>query len=308
MDSILESSKNYKIQYRKLKIKNRKVRERELTNTVLGALIDKRLFEYNKNDYLNNNKELAIDFLTIIECIKLRVEKLLNVNLYNIRNEITPDEDATLSSPPKIPKTQQLLMTNLSDKVYTEVKKTMEEENVVEKGVLETKFKFRKKLPKVVVLSIKNTTDDSPEEEEVFDVTKTATINPKRINFAAVVEEMKQKTTEELVGAKIEGDYNTYVDIMKEKLCDKNNNKGNIIIDSYDGAEHSKNHEKDRNIISFSSKMICSKTFVEGSGDAGSSNNILTWCNLSAKETFENMNAIVKDINMEKKDKRRAKF
>ena len=80
----------------------------------------------------------------------------------------------------------------------------------------------------------------------------------------------------EIYGAKIEGGYSDYLDLMVNKhLSNSRKLGGNIIVlDSYDGAEH---HGRNKtSIVSFNSHIF-SETTVRSGASPAESFNILTW-------------------------------
>ena len=57
-----------------------------------------------------------------------------------------------------------------------------------------------------------------------------------------------------------------------------------IVINSYDGAEHSKNHKSESSLISFSSQMFNEEIIRELGYSTASPNNIFTWAQLRGPE------------------------
>ena len=62
-----------------------------------------------------------------------------------------------------------------------------------------------------------------------------------------------------------------------------------IVIDSFDGAEHSKSNKNRTSLISFSSQMFTPSMINSGAITAGSSLNILTWQQMRATESYNTM-------------------
>eukprot|EP00978_Attheya_sp_CCMP212_P023510 scaffold72266_cov55-Attheya_sp.AAC.1 len=65
---------------------------------------------------------------------------------------------------------------------------------------------------------------------------------------------------------KIEGTYSDYVEHMKDKFKRKGFNMTGpiIVLDSYDGAEHSTTPGKRQNVVSYSSHFFCAETVAAG--------------------------------------------
>ena len=102
-----------------------------------------------------------------------------------------------------------------------------------------------------------------------------------------------------LKGGKVDGGYVGYVDRMA--LTHREYNRGIedgadvIVIDSFDGAEHSKSNKKRTSLISFSSQLFTPQMINSGKVTCGSSLNILTWQQLNGTESYINMMPAVKE-------------
>ena len=103
--------------------------------------------------------------------------------------------------------------------------------------------------------------------------------------------------------AKIEGEYDKYVDILKtqhKKLgFDPFCHKRGILIDSYDGARHENTAKNETNIVSFSSKLVSQESLRNGYG-GGSSLDILTWQQFRGDETARNVFPAIERILLTK--------
>ena len=78
-----------------------------------------------------------------------------------------------------------------------------------------------------------------------------------------------------------------------------------IVIDSYDGAEHSRNDEGRTNVLSYSSQVFNNQTLAMGTSTS-SSFNILTWMQMVGEEKPANIFPVVKDHYDEKHRMRSA--
>eukprot|EP00957_Ditylum_brightwellii_P128996 9840558-Ditylum_brightwellii.AAC.1 len=74
-----------------------------------------------------------------------------------------------------------------------------------------------------------------------------------------------------------------------------------IVLDSYDGAEHSTTSGKRKNVISFSSQLFCKETIASGATTAGSFN-ILTWQQVMGEEKVSVLFPVLTPIFEEKTD------
>ena len=108
-----------------------------------------------------------------------------------------------------------------------------------------------------------------------------------------------------LVG-KLEGGYKAGMKIMlrktkrKRKFDDFIGDKEElIIINSYNGAEHSKNHKSKTSLISFSSQLFNEKIIQELGYSTASPNNILTWMQLRGPEKPQNVLPVATEVYKE---------
>ena len=96
-----------------------------------------------------------------------------------------------------------------------------------------------------------------------------------------------------IVGAKIEGDYESYISIVMQKhhICGRTRKEGEkyIVIDSIDGAEHQKSLKTVTGLISFLSIAFTPSWINTKVIKAGSSLNILTWQQMMCDESTETM-------------------
>ena len=112
---------------------------------------------------------------------------------------------------------------------------------------------------------------------------------------------------EKINGAKIKGTYQNYLQLMMKKHEEKLTTVSGdfIVIDSYDGAEHSRNDEGRTNVLSYSSQVFNNQTLAMGTSTS-SSFNILTWMQMVGEEKPANIFPVVKDHYDEKHRMRSA--
>ena len=104
--------------------------------------------------------------------------------------------------------------------------------------------------------------------------------------------------------SKIEGAYNTYIDVMAtkyQKECGKELKVSIIILDSFNGVEHQKIQERNRSIVSFISAMLTEAGLKFGISSS-SSHSILTWQQMCAVENAANLFLCLQSINERKKE------
>ena len=104
---------------------------------------------------------------------------------------------------------------------------------------------------------------------------------------------------DEITGGRIIGRYEHYLELLVQKHVnfDRKICAGDdlIVIDSFDGAEHSKSNKNRTSLISFSSQMFTPSLINSGTITAGSSLNILTWQQMRATESYSTMMPAVND-------------
>jgi hypothetical protein len=129
----------------------------------------------------------------------------------------------------------------------------------------------------------------------------TARINPPSETGAS--EEIE---TQPFMGAKLVGSFLDYVNRMREKHtkardCPITEDTKIVVLDSYDGAEHSTTSGKRVNVISFNSQLFCRETIQSGATTAGSFN-ILTWQQVRGEEKCSVIFPVLDNIFKEKTD------
>lgn len=92
---------------------------------------------------------------------------------------------------------------------------------------------------------------------------------------------------DKVIGAKLEGTMEDYLNIMKERHIAKNRNVDGdemILISSFDGAKIKHSKKQKCSIISFLSSMFTASMLNTKKVTAGQTSNILTWQQVLAKE------------------------
>ena len=141
--------------------------------------------------------------------------------------------------------------------------------------------------------------------DEVIDLTMQVaeeTIEVKDLDVGGALKRIK-KDTIGIEGAKIEGKYIDYLNLMiKKHQSNERQVKGEVIvIDSYDGAEHYTSNATKASITSYNSQIFAkSMQHDEEEISTAESFNILTWQQILADEKLENIIPVVESIYEEK--------
>ena len=121
----------------------------------------------------------------------------------------------------------------------------------------------------------------------------------KNLSIEDCLTELKvSRSTDSFEGAKIAGTYNDYMKLMVKTHKEKGRtlDRGKImVLDSYDGAEHSRTEKTNTNVVSFSSKIVSSGTIKSGL-TTGKSMDILTWQQIKCDEKLSTMLPALTDV------------
>ena len=324
VDDVLHK-RYYRVPFGRLTMRQRRLRMRELSTNIISSCIDRLAYKNNPDKYLHKNNELAVDILSLIDGIKECIEKKLKVSLKDIEEEamvpIDDDNDGLINVLDENKKGHQIAISLLGEtgvSGYTRIKK------YVDAAVqLPSYYMITKGRPKVLPLAItvmKNIDMIEERENAIIesdDINDTTNYSSTTTNTTPTAiltdgtddleEALRQcsQSKDILEGAKLEGDYSKYINLLEDKHKRKGrligNNEQVIILDSIDGAEHLKSKKKITSIISFSSAMYAPSWINTRSVTAGSSHNILTWQQLNATESLYTMMPSVKEYFTNKK-------
>ena len=208
------------------------------------------------------------------------IQGVLRINLNDVSScEIPRPPEITLDNEEDHSKALQYLKTN-NQREYTHLRNLLIEHNLISKDTLPSYYHIQKLRPKVEEFVVKS--------QCIYCDDQTTTDI--------------QSKTDEAVAAKLEGSYPDYVKILKKrckrKLTDDSANRYNkkeMVLDSYDGAHHTNNVKKKRNIISFSSQVISERT-VNQIGSTAESANILTWMQELCQEKADHLFPLLKEV------------
>ena len=89
-NSLKKASLKYKYSYRQLVIRERVRRVEEVSMIVLSGCVEKTILKSDGHLYLLYNKDLAVDAITLLDCIRNRVRYELKVKMWNVCEKFTP--------------------------------------------------------------------------------------------------------------------------------------------------------------------------------------------------------------------------
>ena len=231
---------------------------------------------------INNKKDVANDIVIFIDAIKeYLVQTVLKQDLNNLTECIyhrpaDDDEDRTAAV---------ALLTTLSRDDYKTITDSISKQFKLAQGAIPSFYEMTKNRPNFKEsVAVVDATHEAPESDEEGDSKQTKSEKAESNQPILVNQPV-------LVG-KLEGGYEAGMTIMLEKTSKKRkideviagNDKELIVINSYDGAEHSKNHKSESSLISFSSQMFNEEIIRESGYSTASPSNIFTWAQLRGPE------------------------
>eukprot|EP00551_Chaetoceros_affinis_P016131 CAMPEP_0203712330 /NCGR_PEP_ID=MMETSP0091-20130426/69973_1 /ASSEMBLY_ACC=CAM_ASM_001089 /TAXON_ID=426623 /ORGANISM="Chaetoceros affinis, Strain CCMP159" /LENGTH=776 /DNA_ID=CAMNT_0050590301 /DNA_START=350 /DNA_END=2681 /DNA_ORIENTATION=- len=300
----------YKVPFGNLCMRERRRRMGELSRVVLGACIERGRFKKDSDEYMYKNKKLVVDAINLLDGMK---EYILSKTKGSIRTTKYLSAICVCASVVEEWESCRELSLVLDGMKEYILSKTKVDENELDSvAVIPSSTKDR---PKIVPLLIQpmeridstvtnENERDGGENEEFLNFEEMQSY-PDEYELELALRRLSQQ--KELIGAKIDGGYAEYMNLMMKKHMDKGrmnidgNDGGQIVIDSIDGAEHRKSKTDITSIISFSSMMFVSDMIQTKEVTAGSSLNILTWQQVRGTETLHTMMPAVKEYFEEKK-------
>ena len=307
LDQLGNLSSNYKYPYSRLKQRQRIERVDEITKRIISMCVDRSQLSNKGFEYLDGNIELSHQVLNIVNSIKERLEDHLNVDLGNTEYpdacELDSDDDNkdNMKMKDASNKLGSTILLETSGRGYDRIRRKLKEEQTV---TLPSVYMINKQLPlQVDALSYAiqtNLTQTSVKTKEREEVLLGTASDIKTEEEALVLLSDKLSNQDgnlEIVGAKLSGSLNNFVDLMVSKVMrsalkhkvDVIDGEDLILLNSFDGAEAIKTKKKITSVISFSSSIITSSTIQNKVLQAGSSSNILTWQQVIAKEDLPTM-------------------
>ena len=280
-EEVLKECSDIRKSYTNLCMRIRQNRVNSFAQKVLAQVVCEKSLKENGMAYLENNKSLADDVEIFLDAVKERIiQGVLRINLNDVScREIPRPPEINLETEEQHKKALQFLYMN-NQREYNHMRKLLIDNDFISANGLPTYYYIQKLRPKVEEFVVKS--------QCIYCDDPTASDT--------------QSTDDQVVAAKLHGSYPDHVNILskrcKRKLQDDSANKYNekeIVLDSYDGAHHTNNVKKKRNIISFSSQLLSERT-VHQIGSSAESANILTWMQELGQEKAETLFPLLKDV------------
>ena len=313
----------YKVPFGNLCMRERRRRMGELSRVVLGACIERGRFKKDSDEYMHKNKKLVVDAINLLDGMKEYILAKTKVDENELDSvaviPVENDSEGLINELDENKKEHKIAISLLCETTrrgYERMRHSMDEFVKLPSYHIVTKDR-----PKIVPLLIHpmeaidsdvhsdNGNGDGGENAGFLNYEEMQ--YPDEYQLEIALRRLSQQ--KELIGAKIDGGYAEYMNLMVNKHVDNGrrsidgNDVGRIVIDSIDGAEHRKSKSDITSIISFSSAMFVSDWIQAKEITAGSSLNILTWQQLRATETLHTMMPAVKDYFEEKKAYRESR-
>ena len=319
----------FKKRFGELSMKSKQQRIITISKIVLAACVDKEEAREKGKSYISKNEELACDVLNLIDSVKqwivetkigLRLEKYKDLPLVPVDGDLIEDVDLHKKRGYALAKQ---LLGHTSRSGYENVRKSIFELVDDKEGLpIPSHYSMMKDCPEMETfcvpimkaveegtenegnsLEVEMATYGGGEEEEGVLMSPDAPIveDDSMLEERLVGKDDDDKNT--VTGARIKGGYSAAVKIMEKKNKERMNrckqhppsNDSMIVIDSFDGAEHSKSHKSITNVISYSSILYSAHLINNKCVTSGSSRSILTWQQMGGKESVERVLAAVRD-------------
>ena len=307
-DNVIKLAKEYRKPFRKLRWRKRVERVDSIACSIVACCINKVDLKNEGIEYIIGNNHFANDVLNVVNFLKDRLESKLKVNLRSIQYpdacdlpDSDEDNDNTFSNE-KERDVAYAIMGESSSRGYERIRKKFNE--VVTDGTqLPSVYKLNQAMPiKCESLKIYVPSDEKKEQKKedvllgntsVSDYLKFEDEALSMFSKGNSFERRSSGSTNDnvYIGAKLQGNFVDYVELMKDKLMKKNignivNGEDLIVISSFDGAEVSRTKKNITGVISFSSSLVAPKLVQKKNILSGSSLNICTWMQLVAQEEY----------------------
>ena len=94
-EDVLEGSLKYKVSFRSLTMAQREKRVDSVAKLLVAACVDRKVMKSaDESTYFNGNENLAIDCVTLLDSLKLRIQYELNLNLNEYKDSYSPLNNA----------------------------------------------------------------------------------------------------------------------------------------------------------------------------------------------------------------------
>ena len=275
-----------------------------ISKDILSACINRNEFREQGEEYYVRNIDLAVSILNLIDGVKEALERKLKVNLdsQELKEKITlpvdDDNDGVINELTNESHNFDLAMTLLGETSrngYERIRKVLS-------VPLPSSFIINKTRPAVEKIAFGTQT----EVDNSAPILNQHLLNPdSSLGDEQALMLYSTKNKNRIEGARLVGDYKDYISIIEKKHISKglsiNQEQSTLVVDSIDGAEHSRSKKEITSVISFSTMLTTPDWINSKKMTAGSSHNILTWQNLRGKEDYETMMLAVKDYFQSKR-------
>ena len=303
----------YRIPFAKMKMRGRRERMAEIAKVVISACIDRKEFRKDPDEYIVNNVDVGIQVLNLLDGVKDYIQSKMQLNFNAISNIALPpvEEDnegmiGTLDEKKDNHHLAKILLGETTRDSYERIRKTLKPI-----ATIPTYYKLIKSRPSVLPMTVQplDPLDSSDGTPDFLDMEAMNRI-PDEYELELVMRQLAEAKEKELNGARLDGGYNKYMELLKNhhEVNDRNvdvdvgdGDRSVIVLDSIDGAEHKKSKSTITSVISFSSSMLCGEWINAHRVTGGASSHILTWQQLRAKESIHTMMPAVKSYFEEKK-------
>ena len=309
--------KNYfKVPFGKLTMRQRRIRMNEVSKLLLGCCIDRQEYKRDNDEYLNNNKELAVEILNLISGVQEVLENKMKIRFSDLETEsmAPPADDGlidVLNDKQKEHKLAVALLGETSSCGYSRLKSNLDQvttksfpsyymltknRRVIESLSFNLSQSKENNNHEIINTEEENDDDDNPEiGNTIAQEIREETISENEEDLLRSL----SKNKESINGARIKGDYGYYISLLENKHKEKKRiikrDDNTIVIDSIDGAEHLRSKNSITSIISFSTSLMAAEWIRKKEVSAGSSLNILTWQQLQGTESWEAMMPAVEE-------------
>ena len=298
LDKILDYSMKYKFPFRKLKWKNRVDRIDDISARIIACCLDREEVKKNGMKYITGNEDFAHEVLNIVNGIKDRLDVKLKVDMKAIDEprpcELNDDDDIVVPMDEESFNMAYTILGESTGRGYERIRKKFNEINIDKP--LPSMYFLNKKLPiKIEAIEFDS---NSSELDMTADKDKLlyglATGKDVKSEEEALMLFSQKDQLEKTIGAKLYGNLDNYVDLMRKQHEDKGvtiqDGEDVILLSSFDGAEAIRTNTKVSTVISYSSSMLTSSMITSKQVKAGSSFNICTWMQVLGKEEFTTLN------------------
>ena len=308
-DKILLAAAKFKKPFKKLLWRKRLERINDISIDIIAACIDRTRAREEGVDYIVGNEEFAHEVLNIVDALKESLGKKLKVDMKAIAHpdpialeEEDEDNVNTLYFQDKSSiEFAVKIMGEVTGRGFQRIRKSYND-NHPDKPDLPSLYKLNNNLPLdsvpvEVIVDAPDSKDLLLKEEILLGIGDHGTTQEDAFEmFGSTpqfsIEEMDlQEGKQVMIGAKLDGSFEDYLNLMKKKHISKcipmSDSEDVVVISSFDGAKGLEGDKNVSNVISFSSSLFTPRMIQDRRIKAGESFNILTWLQVIGKETFD---------------------